>query len=51
MPKFSPEFLDEIVRFINEKVDIPLLNEETEAMIFKSMLAALFQLLGAKEKA
>lgn len=51
MLKFSPELIDEIVRFINEKVDIPLLNEETEAMIFKSMLVALFQLLGAKEKA
>ena len=43
---FTPEFIDELVEFINSKVDIPLLNEATEAMIFKTMLTALFQLLG-----
>ena len=44
---FTPEFIDELVDFINSRVDIPILNEATEAMIFKTMLAALFQLLGS----
>ncbi len=43
---FTPAFIDELVDFINSRVDIPILNEATEAMIFKTMLTALFQLLG-----
>lgn len=44
-PRFTPEFIDELVDFINSKVNIPLLSEEAEAMVFKAMLTAIFQLL------
>jgi len=48
--KFSPEFIDELVEFLNQKIDIPLLSEAAEESLFKGLLSALFQLLGAKEK-
>lgn len=49
-PKFSPEFIDELVEFINKKIDIPLLNEQTEALLFKALLTSIFHLLHAQSK-
>jgi len=48
--KFTPDFIDELVEFINARIDIPILNEATEALLFKSVLSALFQLLGAEKR-
>ena len=45
---FSDNVLDEIVDFVNSKINIPLLNEEQERQLFKLALSAIFQLLGAK---
>ena len=47
-PKFSPEFIDELVEFINSKINLPILNEQAEALLFKSLLTALFQLIGPR---
>ena len=45
---FSDNAIDEIVDFINSRVNIPILNEEQERTLFKLALTAIFQLLGAK---
>lgn len=44
----SDNAIDEIVDFVNSKINLPILNEEQERLLFKLALSAIFQLLGAK---
>ena len=44
----SDNAIDEIVDFVNSKINLPILNEEQERLLFKLALSAIFQLLGSK---
>lgn len=47
-PKSTPELVDELVDYINKKIDIPILPESVEALLIKAVLTAIFQFIGAK---
>lgn len=39
------QIIKELARIINEKLDIPLINEETEQLLFEFILNLVFNLL------
>ena len=42
----SDQTVDEIVEFINKKVNIPYVPESIEAILIKAVILALFHVLG-----
>ena len=44
----SEKTVDEIVEFINQKINIPYIPESIEAILLKAVLMALFHILGQK---
>ena len=44
----SETTINEIVEFINKKVNIPYVPESIEAIIIKAVILALFHILGQK---
>ena len=44
----SETTIDEIVEFINQKINIPYIPESIEAILIKAVLMALFHILGEK---
>ena len=44
----SETTINEIVEFINKKVNIPYIPESIEAIIIKAVILALFHILGQK---
>ena len=44
----SEKTVDEIVEFINQKINIPYIPESIEAILIKAVLMALFHILGEK---
>ena len=44
----SEKTVDEIVEFINQKINIPYIPESIEAILIKAVLMALFHILGQK---
>jgi len=40
--------IDEIVKFINDKIDIPYIPESVEALLIKAVITALFHILSEK---
>lgn len=42
----SEQSIDEIVEFINKKINIPYVPESVEALIIKAVLMAIFHVLG-----
>ena len=44
----SEKTIDEIVEFINQKINIPYIPESIEAILIKAVLMALFHILGEK---
>lgn len=43
------QIIKELARIINEKLDIPLINEETEQLLFEFILNLAFNLLIANK--
>ena len=43
---FSEKTVDEIVEFINKKINIPYIPESIEAILIKAVILALFHVLG-----
>lgn len=43
------DLIKELARIINEKLDIPLINEETEQLFFEFILNLLFNFLLARK--
>ena len=41
----TEQTVDEIVEFINKKIDIPFVPESVEALLIKAVILALFHLL------
>lgn len=46
--ELSDQVIDEIVEFINKKINIPYIPESLEAILIKAVLMALFHVLGQK---
>lgn len=44
----SEKTVDEIVEFINQKINIPYIPESIEAILIKAVLLALFHVLSKK---
>ena len=44
----SDTTINEIVEFINKKINIPYLPESIEAILIKAVLLALFHIIGEK---
>lgn len=44
----SEQTIDEIVEYINQKINIPYIPESIEAILIKAVLMALFHILGQK---
>lgn len=44
----SDTTINEIVEFINKKINIPYIPESIEAILIKAVLMALFHILGEK---
>ena len=45
------QIIKEVARIINEKLDIPLINEETEQLLFEFLINLAFNLLIANKGA
>lgn len=43
------DLIKELAHIINEKLDIPLINEETEQLFFEFILSLLFNVLLARK--
>ena len=46
--QISEQTIDEIVEYINQKINIPYIPESIEAILIKAVLMALFHILGEK---
>ena len=46
--QISEQTIDEIVEYINQKINIPYIPESIEAILIKAVLMALFHILGQK---
>ena len=46
--EFSEKTVDEIVEFINKKINIPYIPESIEAILIKAVILALFHILSQK---
>ena len=46
--EISEKTVDEIVEFINKKINIPYLPESIEGILIKAVILALFHILGQK---
>ena len=44
--QISEQTIDEIVEFINKKINIPYVPESIEAILIKAVILALFHVLG-----
>lgn len=44
----SEATVDEVVEFINKKINIPYIPESIEAILIKAVIMALFHILGEK---
>ena len=45
---FDDNVIDEIVEYINNKINIPYVPESVEAMIIKAVITMLFHILSAQ---
>lgn len=46
--EITEKAIDEIVEFINKKINIPFVPESVEALIIKAVLLAVFHILSEK---
>ena len=44
--EITEQTIDEIVEFINKKINIPYISESIESIIIKAVILALFHVLG-----
>jgi len=43
----NPEFLQTLSKALNDNIDIPFLNEETEGLVFESLIKTIVDVLKA----